>query len=67
MVRKPSPVDSRAVNLELTSGGHKKVKAILAEMRRIQGEIEGRIGAKEADSASKTLRKILNSLRDEVS
>jgi len=66
VIRKPSNLDSRAVNLELTPGGHKKVKAVLAEMKRIQTELEGKIGAKEADTASKTLRKVLNSLKVEV-
>lgn len=66
VLRKPSETDSRAVNLELTAQGHQKVKAVLSEMRRIQSEIEGKIGMKEADSASKTLRKVLNSLRSEV-
>ncbi len=66
VIRRPSEFDSRAVNLELTPNGHKKVKAVLAEMKRIQTELEGKISAKEADNASKTLRKVLNSLRVEV-
>lgn len=67
VIRRPSEFDSRAVNLELTPNGHKKVKAVLAEMKRIQNELEGKISVKEADNASKTLRKVLNSLRVEVS
>ena len=66
VVRHPSQFDSRAVNLELTPAGHKKVQAILGEMKRIQVEIEEKIGSKEAESASKTLRKVLNSLKNEV-
>ncbi|MBS1701809.1 MAG: winged helix-turn-helix transcriptional regulator [Armatimonadetes bacterium] len=66
VIRRPSELDSRAVNLELTPEGHKKVKAVLTEMRRIQTEIEGKISAKEAEAASKTLRKVLNSLKVEV-
>ncbi len=67
VTRRPSDVDSRAVNLELTPAGHKKVKAVLAEMKRIESELDGKIGAKETETASKTLRKILNSLKIEVS
>ena len=67
VIRRPSEFDSRAVNLELTPNGHKKVKAVLAEMKRIQSELEGKVSVKEADNASKTLRKVLNSLRAEVS
>jgi DNA-binding MarR family transcriptional regulator len=66
VTRRPSDIDSRAVNLELTPSGHKKVKAVLSEMKRIQADLEGKIGTKEAESASKTLRKILNSLKVEV-
>lgn len=67
VIRRPSDIDSRAVNLELTSAGHKKVKAVLNEMKRIESELEGKIGTRETESASKTLRKILNSLKIEVS
>ena len=67
VTRRPSDQDSRAVNLELTSSGHKKVKAVLGEMKRIESELDGKIGTKEAEAASKTLRKILNSLRIDVS
>lgn len=66
VTRRPSDIDSRAVNLELTPSGHKKVKAVLSEMKRIQADLEGKIGAKEAETASKTLRKVLNSLKVEV-
>lgn len=66
VTRRPSDIDSRAVNLELTPSGHKKVKAVLSEMKRIQADLEGKIGAKEAEAASKTLRKVLNSLKVEV-
>lgn len=66
VIRRPSDLDSRAVNLELTPNGHKKVKAVLTEMKRIQSDLEGKIGTKEAEAASKTLRKVLNSLKVEV-
>jgi hypothetical protein len=36
-------------------------------MKRIESELDGKIGAKETEAASKTLRKILNSLKIEVS
>lgn len=67
VTRRPSDMDSRAVNLELTPSGHKKVKAVLSEMKRIESELDGKIGAKETESASRTLRKILNSLKIEIS
>ncbi len=67
VIRRPSEIDSRAVNLELTSSGHRKVKSVLGEMKRIEAELEGKIGAKETDSASKTLRKVLNALKVEIS
>ena len=67
VIRRQSDLDSRAVNLELTSSGHKKVKAVLGEMKRIESDLAGKIGSKETEAASKTLRKILNSLKIEVS
>ncbi len=67
VTRRPSDTDSRAVSLELTSTGHKKVKAVMVEMKRIESELDGRIGQKETESASKTLRKVLNSLKVEIS
>ena len=67
VLRRPSDIDSRAVNLELTPAGHKKVKAVLGEMKRIESELEGKIGLRETDSASKTLRKVLNALKVEIS
>lgn len=66
VIRRPSDHDSRAVNLELTSEGHKKVKAVLTEMKRVEAELDGKIGTKEADAASKTLKKILSSWKVEV-
>ena len=67
VLRRPSDIDSRAVNLELTPAGHKKVKSVLGEMKRIESELEGKIGSRETDSASKTLRKVLNALKVEIS
>jgi DNA-binding MarR family transcriptional regulator len=67
VIRRPSDLDSRAVNLELTSAGHKKVKAVLSQMKRIESDLEGKIGLRETESASKTLRKVLNSLKVEIS
>ena len=67
VLRRPSDIDSRAVNLELTPAGHKKVKSVLSEMKRIESELEGKIGSRETDAASKTLRKVLNALKVEIS
>ena len=67
VLRRPSDIDSRAVNLELTPAGHKKVKSVLGEMKRIESELEGKIGSRETDAASKTLRKVLNALKVEIS
>ena len=67
VTRRPSDTDSRAVSLELTPAGHKKVKAVMLEMKRIESDLDGKIGLKETESASKTLRKVLNSLKVEIS
>ena len=67
VTRRPSDTDSRAVSLDLTPAGHKKVKAVMIEMKRIESDLDGKIGLKETESASKTLRKVLNSLKVEIS
>ena len=67
VTRRPSDTDSRAVSLDLTPAGHKKVKAVMLEMKRIESDLDGKIGLKETESASKTLRKVLNSLKVEIS
>ena len=67
VTRRPSDIDSRAVSLELTPAGHKKVKAVMIEMKRIESDLDGKIGLKETELASKTLRKVLNSLKVEIS
>lgn len=67
VVRKPSETDSRAVTLELTAAGHKKVKAILQEMKVIETEISNKLTSKEAESASKILKKLIAAIKVQIS
>lgn len=67
VVRKPSESDSRAVTLELTAAGHKKVKAILQEMKQIEQEISSKLSNKEAETALKILKKLISAIKIQIS
>jgi DNA-binding MarR family transcriptional regulator len=62
--RQPSETDARAVLLSLTGTGHRKVTAILNELKRIEAEAVESLSEKETDVLAKSLKKLILAIKN---
>jgi DNA-binding MarR family transcriptional regulator len=63
VIRTPSSTDARAVLLSLTGAGHRKVNAILSQMRQIESEAVSHLTPKESAAVASALKKLIQGIK----